>query len=57
MEAGLFSPLTAHAVLILVGVISLVALVGISYNYSLIINNQGRLSKIEDLEQIGRAHV
>ena len=51
MEAGLFSPLTAHAVLILVGVISLVALVGISYNYSLIINNRGRLSKIEDLER------
>jgi hypothetical protein len=51
MEAGLFSPMTAHMVLILVGVISLVALVGISYNYSLMLNARSKIAKIEDMEQ------
>ena len=51
METGLFSPMIADTVLILVGVISLVALVGISYNYSLMFNARGKIAKIEALEQ------
>lgn len=51
MEAGLFPPMVAHIVLILVGVISFVALVGISYNYSVHISNREKIAKIEDLER------
>lgn len=51
MEAGLFPPMIAHVVLILVGAISVVALVGIAYNYSIIIGNRGRMAKVDELEQ------
>ena len=43
--------MTAHIVLILVGGISFVALVGISYTYSVLISNRGKIAKIEDLER------
>lgn len=51
MEAGLFPPVIAHIVLILVGAISVVALVGIAYNYSIIIGNRGRMAKVDELER------
>lgn len=51
MEVTIFPPFVAQVMLILVGVISLVALVGIAYNYSIIINGRGEFAKIAELER------
>lgn len=50
MEVTIFPPFVAQVMLILVGVISLVALVGIAYNYSIIINGRDKLAKLTELE-------
>lgn len=50
MEAALFPPMAADVLLILVGAISMVALVGIAYNYSLTISNRKKIARIEELE-------
>ena len=50
MEAGLFPPLVASVLIILVGAISMVALVGLAYNYSFIISARTKISRIEELE-------
>lgn len=51
MEPALFPPLVANIVLILVGTISVVALIGAAYNYSIIINGRKQIDKIEQLER------
>jgi len=51
MEPALFSPMAAQVLLILVGAISVVALVGIAYTYSLTVSNRRRLAKVESFEQ------
>ena len=50
MDVTIFPPFVAQVMLILVGAISLVALVGIAYNYSLVINGREELAKIAALE-------
>ena len=51
MEVGLFSPLVAHVILIVFGVISVVALVGIAYHYSLVISNRSKFARLDALER------
>ncbi|MCR5758281.1 MAG: hypothetical protein K6F95_10305 [Selenomonas sp.] len=50
MEAGLFPPMAANVLLILVGAISMVALVGIAYTYSIAASNRRQIARIEDIE-------
>lgn len=42
--------MVAHVILILVGAISMVALVGLAYNVSLTISNRKKIARIEELE-------
>ena len=51
MEAALFPPMAAHILLIFVGAISMVALVGIAYNYSLTRSTREKIACIEELER------
>ena len=51
MEAALFPPMAAHILLIFVGAISMVALVGIAYNYSLTRSTRGKIARVEELER------
>lgn len=50
MEAALFPPMVANVILISVGAISMVALVGVAYNYSLTISSRKKVAKVEELE-------
>lgn len=51
MEPALFPPMIANVILILVGAISIVALIGVAYNYSIIISRRDRFDKIDQLER------
>ena len=51
MEAALFPPMAAHILLIFVGAISMVALVGIAYNYSLTRSTREKIARVEELER------
>ncbi|SHK37098.1 hypothetical protein SAMN05216582_1031 [Selenomonas ruminantium] len=51
MEPALFSPMMADMILILVGAVSIVALIGTAYNYSIIISRRDKILKIEQLER------
>ncbi len=50
METPLFPPMVASVLLILIGAISMVVLVGLAYNYSLVIRTREKTVKIDELE-------
>ena len=50
MEPALFSPMVANIIIILAATISLVALVGVAYNYSILISNRDKFAKIDKFE-------
>lgn len=51
MEPAMFPPMVADVLLILAGAIGIVSLVGVAYNYSIIINGKDKFDKIDQLEQ------
>ncbi len=50
MEPALFSPMTANIIIILIGTLSVVALLGAAYNSSVIIGNRDKFKKIDKME-------
>ena len=50
MEQALFSPMIANVIIILTGAVSLVALVGAAYSYSMLISSRKRLAKADKIE-------
>ena len=51
----LFPPIVAHVMLVLVGVLSMVSLVGLAYNWTMIINVRKQFHKVSELEKtVGR---
>ncbi|SFT85333.1 hypothetical protein SAMN02910356_02427 [Selenomonas sp. GACV-9] len=47
----LFPPLVAGVLIVLIGVLSVVSLVGVAYNWSVIISGRSQFNKIADLEK------
>ena len=47
----LFPPLVAGVLIVLIGVLSVVSLVGVAYNWSVIISGRKQFNKIAELEK------